>query len=466
MTFFSLEFIFIFLPCFFTIFSIFKKYRKEVLLIASCIFYYFASDKEIIPLFVIVGVLIFNYTLALIISSMKGKGRTIVFSGALIAEAAMLLSPKVISIFIHSLSNEFSIVVPIGMSFYMFKNMSYLREVYDKKIECEKSFISLGAYTLNFAQIISGPIQTYSNYCKSIKKNKFGIISINSGLYEFVIGLSLKILLADKIIKVWNGGLFGINTIGVDSISTPLAWLGFIAFPLYLYFEFYGYSLMSRGICRMMGYETPDNFLYPYVSRSVTEFWRRWHMTLGEWFKTNVYFPLGGNRCSKIRMYFNLLAVWICTGVWHALCFDGIGINFMLWAGFLFVFIVLEKSGVLNFIINSKVLSHVYLPAVILFSWVLFNTNLTDLSQISIYVSRLFAIGEIPEYVNAGDFLYLIKDVGYHIGFSVLFLTPVPRAAFECIKEKSQFVSSLIAIILFWMSIYNIVLNGANVMVY
>ena len=471
MTFYSPSFIFVFLPCFVLLYTVCgKKIRDIVLFGGSMLFYYLASGGNYLSLAILTAVIIFNYMAGLFIGVLNGSSKRILFGTCTAINAVALLSPKSISIitgsFAQSLPEGLAIVAPIGFSFYMFKNMSYLRQIYDGKIKPEISFISLGAYLTLFTQVLSGPIQSYADFKKSRDDGAVGLESINSGLYEFIIGLSLKILLADRIIRVWTAGLYGINSVGVNSISTPLAWLGFIAYPLYLYFEFYGYSLMSRGIGRMLGYETPDNFLYPYISRSVSEFWRRWHMTLGEWFKENIYFPLGGNRCSRGRTLFNLFAVWVCTGVWHALCFDGVGINFMLWAGFLFVFILLERVGALRAVTEHRILSHIYLPVVILFSWVIFNTNITTLADLGAYFGRLFPIfGSASDYVNPNDWIVILKDVGIFAAIGILFLTPMPRRIYEKYKDNKPLTVSVM-LVLFWLSVYLIFCEGANPMVY
>ncbi len=471
MTFYSPAFIFIFLPCFVLLYAACgKKLRNFVLFGGSMLFYYFASGGDYLTVAILLAAVVFNYTAGLLIGILNGKARTFFFAVSTSINAVALLSPKMISVmtesFSASLPDGIVIAAPIGFSFYMFKNMSYLRQVYGGKIKAETSFFALGAYLTLFAQVLSGPIQTYESFKKSREENSVSLEGINGGLYEFIIGLSLKILLADRIIRVWTAGLYGINSIGVNSISTPLAWLGFFAYPLYLYFEFYGYSLMSRGIGRMLGYETPDNFLFPYTSRSVSEFWRRWHMTLGEWFKENVYFPLGGNRRGKGRTVFNLFVVWLCTGVWHALCFDGNGINFMLWAAFLFVFILLERLGALKAITENAVLSHIYLPSVILFSWVIFNTNITTLAELGAYIARLFPFfGGTPEYVNPNDWRVQLGDTGIFMAIGVVFLTPLPRRIYEKVKNFKP-LTVTVMILLFWLSVYLIFCEGANPMVY
>lgn len=471
MTFYSPGFIFIFLPVFIVIYMLLgQKMRAPVLFFGSLVFYWFASGGSLMAMAVILSLLLFNYAAGLFIGIAEGRVRTSLYAFCAIIDALALLSPKVIEIVSGSFGSilpaELSFAAPVGFSFYMFKNMSYLRQVYDKKVASELSFLFFGAYSINFAQVLSGPIQTYSDFKESIEKGRSSLSSINGGMYEFIIGLALKILLADRIIRVWTAGLYGINSIGADSISTPLAWLGFISFPLYLYFEFYGYSLMSRGIGMMLGYETPDNFTHPYMSRSVSEFWRRWHITLGEWFKENIYFPLGGSRCPMPRTLFNLCVVWLCTGVWHALCFDGNGINFMLWAAFLLIFILLEKLGVLNFITKNSILSHIYLPAVILFSWVIFNPNLATLADLGSYFSRLIPIlGDVPEYVNPSDWLVHIKDVGAYIAVGLIFLTPLPRRIYESIRSR-KLICVILMLVLFWLSVYMIFVEGANPMVY
>lgn len=469
MTFYSPEFIFIFLPCFVVLYAMMRgKAKNALLFLGSLVFYWFASGKAILPVGILVTIILVNYTIGLIIGISGANGKRIALSVGFVLDSVILLSPKLFEILTASLpeSPAISIIAPVGFSFYMFKNMSYIRQVYDGRVKAESSFLALGAYVSLFSQVLSGPIQTYADFKRELNESRVTLAGVNSGIYEFIIGLSLKILLADRIIRVWNAGLYGINSIGVDSISTPLAWLGFLSFPLYLYFEFYGYSLMSRGVGRMLGYETPDNFLFPYMSRSVGEFWRRWHMTLGEWFKENVYFPLGGNRRGMPRTLLNLTAVWVLTGVWHALCFDGNGINFMLWAGFLLLFILLERVGALKFVTESRVLSHIYLPIVILFSWVLFNTNLTTFGDLASYLGRLFPFfGEIPEYINSEDVLVHLKDVGAYMAIGIVFLTPLPRRIYEKICQVKPLAVTLM-LVLFWLSVYLIFCEGANPMVY
>lgn len=471
MTFYSPSFIFVFLPCFVLLYNVCgKKLRDIVLFGGSMLFYFLASGKDYLSVAILIAAVAFNYMAGILVGVSKGKTKKLVFGLCTAVNAVALLSPKIISIvtdsFAQSLPEGLAIVAPIGFSFYMFKNMSYLRQIYDCKTNPELSFISLGAYLTLFSQVLSGPIQTYADFKKSRDEGAVGIVGINSGLYEFIIGLSLKILLADRIIRVWTAGLYGINSIGVNSISTPLAWLGFIAYPLYLYFEFYGYSLMSRGIGRMIGFETPDNFLHPYISRSVSEFWRRWHITLGEWFKENVYFPLGGNRCPKGRTILNLCAVWFCTGVWHALCFDGNGINFILWAAFLLLFILLEKLGALDWIIKNKVLSHIYLLVVILFSWAIFNTSILTLADLGTYFTRLFPFfSGTPEYVDPSDWVRHFKDVGVYMAVGVIFLTPLPRRVYDKFKNIKP-LAVAVMLVLFWLSVYLIFCEGANPMVY
>ncbi len=471
MTFYSPSFIFVFLPCFVLLYAVCgKKLRDPVLFGGSLLFYFLASGGNYLSVAILIAAVVFNYMAGLFIGILKNRARRIAFWLCTALNAAALLSPKIVSIitdsFAQSLPEGLAIAAPIGFSFYMFKNMSYLRQVYDGKIKPELSFLSIGAYLTLFSQVISGPIQTYADFKRCRDEGSVGLSGINDGLYEFIIGLSLKILLADRIIRVWTAGLYGINSIGVSAVSTPLAWLGFFAYPLYLYFEFYGYSLMSRGIGRMLGYETPDNFRHPYMSRSVSEFWRRWHMTLGEWFKENVYFPLGGNRRGKARTVLNLFTVWLCTGIWHALCFDGNGINFMLWAGFLFVFILLERIGALKAVTESPWLSHIYLPIVILFSWVIFNTNITTLADLGAYIGRLFpAIGEIPDYVNPDDWRVILKDMGIFMAIGAVFLTPLPRRIYEKFKDNKP-LAITVMLVLFWLSVYLIFCEGANPMVY
>jgi len=456
MNFADIDFIFIFLPLVVLLHGLTKgMLRNAVLFVGSLVFYAFAVGGRYSWVLLLLFSAAVNYLFGRSVSRCEGKGRKVVlFTGVaynvitlcLYKYADAWLTPLLpaLSGAVGTLSPSSEILLPLGLSFYTFKNISYLNEVYSKKVEAEPSFIRYGTYLTMFPQISMGPIQTYESLKDSLNERKVTLAGIQAGAMEFILGLGLKCIFAGRLGAVWNG----IETIGYDGISTPLAWLGIIAFSLQLYFDFYGYSLMASGIGEMLGYKTPKNFDYPYLATSMSDFWRRWHMTLGAWFKENVYFPLGGNRCGKARLFFNLLAVWLLTGIWH-----GDTLTFLFWGFFLFVIVAVEKTGVLNKVTQHKVWSHVYMIPLILLSWTIFK--LPTLGDLGVYLGRMFPFfTETPAYVSTTDWVKYVKGMGgILLVLGLVFCTPLPRRLYEKVKSKTPIVVPILLAI-FWYSVY------------
>ncbi len=451
MNFCSLEFIFIFLPLFVLIHGISQpKFKNAVLFFGSIVFYYLASGGEWHAMFWLIISVFANYFSAILMNVFRGHLKTGVFIVSITANAAALLTFKyftpAVNMFSASLPDTLTslrVVLPLGFSFYIFKCISYLHQVYSGKVKAELSLIDFGAYITLFPQVTMGPIQTYSDFRPALKRRTVTVAKVNEGLYEFILGLGLKTVFANQLAAVWNG----VETIGYDSISTPLAWLGVLAFTLQLYFDFYGYSLMSKGIGMMLGYMTPDNFTHPYMSRSVGEFWRRWHMTLGTWFKENVYFPLGGNRLSKSKTVRNMFVVWLFTGIWH-----GDSINYIIWGMFLFLLITLERQDFMKPILNNNVLSRIYTVFFIYISWMIFKVP--TLEGIWVYLGRMFPLfTETPEYVFADDWVRYAKGLGKLMALGVVFTTPLPRMIYTHLK-KYKVIIIPIMLCIFWYAVY------------
>ncbi len=452
MTFCSLDFLFLFLPIFLVLHGVTRgKTRNAVLLGGSLLFYFFASGKSLGFLLLLIFSLLFNYFLGRLIAETKGSARRSLLLFGVVLDAGILLFYKYacavaeffIPLFGENRLTQTDLLLPLGLSFYTFKNISYLHEVSAGRAPAERSLVDYGAYLALFPQISMGPIMTYADFRAALKRRTVTLKKINAGMAEFILGFGLKMIFANRIGAIWNG----IDTIGYDGISTPLAWMGLLAYALQLYFDFYGYSLMASGLGGMLGYYTPKNFNYPYLSGSVSDFWRRWHITLGDWFKENVYIPLGGNRRGKGILLRNLFVVWFLTGIWH-----GNTLNFMVWGLFLFFFIVLEKFGFLDALLNHKVLSHVYVLTVILFSWLLFR--LPTLADVPTYLSRLFPFfTKTPEYVFRQDWVRYMNSTGLLLAAGVLFCTPLPRRLYLKIKNKAILAVPLLLLI-FWYSVY------------
>ena len=455
MVFSSIDFIFRFLPVFFLVYVICPSGWKNLCLFAgSVLFYFYGVKDQPLYLLLFLASIWVNYRIGLKISGRKSKRKKWLvtgciynffwlilfkYSGFLLQNLGQLLAWMGISAQIP----VFEPALPIGISFYTFQAVSYLIDVYRRDVSCERSFVNFGMYISMFPQLIAGPIVTYSSVRNQIGRRKLSLSGIEEGLREFTIGLGLKVLIANQIGGLWKN----VEAIGFESISTQLAWLGLIAFSLQIYFDFYGYSLMAKGLGSMMGFHLPDNFAHPYMSLSVTEFWRRWHMTLGNWFRDYVYVPLGGNRKGKLKTFRNLLAVWVLTGFWH-----GASWNFLLWGLVLFLLIFTEKLGFGKILTRVRFLGHLYMMFVIPLTWMIFAV--TDLNQIMIYFYRLFPFfGQNEKYVYfAGDYLKYAGIYAVSLCAGIIFMTPVPRKIYS--RWKNSAASALVLLAVFWGCVY------------
>ena len=298
-------------------------------------------------------------------------------------------------------------------------------------------------YISMFPQLIAGPIVTYSSIRAQIGRRRITFRQIEDGLREFTIGLGFKVLLANRIGGLWSQ----VQAIGYESISTPLAWLGLAAFSLQIYFDFCGYSLMAKGLGAMMGFKFPDNFNHPYMSRSMTEFWRRWHITLGSWFRDYVYIPLGGNRRGRLLTFRNLMAVWFLTGFWH-----GASWNFILWGLLLFLIMSAERLGLLAVLERWSFLGHLYMLFVIPLTWLVFAV--TDIGQIALYLQRLFPVfARQKQFVYfSGDYLKYGKLYAISLAAGLIFMTDIPGRIYR--RHRYSLITAIGLLAVFWLCVY------------
>ena len=343
--------------------------------------------------------------------------------------------------------------LPLGISFYTFQIAAYIIDVYRGVIPAERSVILLGTYLTMFPQLVAGPIINYSEVRASLRKRAITLEDFEEGLKLLIMGLGAKVVIADRIGMLWNS----IQTIGFSSISTPLAWMGTFAYALELYFDFSGYSLMARGLGRMLGFEIPINFRHPYMSKSVSEFWRRWHITLGKWFREYVYIPLGGNRKGKARTFFNLAVVWALTALWH-----GAGYNFLIWGGMLMVLMALEKLLLLPLLEKSRVIGHLYVLFVVPLTWMAFA--ITDVKQIWIYFTRLFPVLGHAGGMNPSDYVKYLTDYWQLFLVGILFATPIPAALYKVVGKK--WIGSVALAVILTLSIYYLTISTNNPFMY
>lgn len=411
MVFSSLEFVCGFLPIFLLCYYLLPyKWKNTGLFVFSFLFYaYGAIETPLYILLFIVSVLV-NYFFARYIQKTRSP---ILLAIGIMYDLGWLFLFKY---------SGLGWILPIGISFYTFQEISYLIDVYRRDVPAQKKFVDMAVYIMMFPQLIAGPIVRYSDVRRALRKRKMKLGRILEGVKLFIVGMGFKVLLANRIGTLWKD----VCTIGADSISTPLAWMGIIAFSMQIYFDFNGYSLMAIGLGKMLGFKFPKNFNHPYISVTMTEFWRRWHMTLGSWFREYVYIPLGGNRKGTLRTFLNLFVVWTLTGVWH-----GANWNFLIWGLFLFVVIAIEKLCLYEFFEKHRVLGHLYMMFLIPLSWLIFESE--NMTFFVTYLKSLF--GVTGEYVFAGDYLKYGKIYGIFLAIGVLFCTPYMERLYKKIKN-------------------------------
>lgn len=441
MIFSSLLFLFWFIPIFFIIYYVCPaKARNVVLLLGSIIFYGWGEPKFLILIFVSILV---NYFAGRLIEKYFERPalRKTFLILAMAFDFGMLFFFKYINFFITNINGVFgtnltkvSVTLPLGISFYTFQIASYVIDVYRGKIKSERSVIILGTYLCMFPQLIAGPIVVYSDVAAALKQRTIDVNNVSDGISTFILGLGSKVLIANNV-----GALFTeAGKIGYENLSMPLAWLSMIAYSLQIYFDFNGYSLMAIGLGKMLGFEFPINFNHPYMADSITDFWRRWHITLSTWFREYVYIPLGGNRKGEFRTYVNLLIVWTLTGFWH-----GADWNFILWGLFFFVTLSVEKKFLKNFLQNHKIFAHIYTKLLIALSWMLFA--ITNLKELGVFFKSLFS------FRFASDVCFYLRNYGVVLLLGILLSTPLFSGIYN--KNKNRPLGIVFAMLVLFLSV-------------
>ncbi|MGU8470407.1 MBOAT family O-acyltransferase [Clostridium perfringens] len=452
MVFSSIMFIFRFLPIMFIIYYLTpKKFKNLSLLILSLVFYSWGEPKYFIIMLLSIGV---DYSISIFIEKYRGKKiitKVLLFC-SLIFNLGMLILFKYLNFFIENINLVFGtslsliyLTLPLGISFYTFQTMSYTIDVYRGKIKAERNIINFGAYVCLFPQLIAGPIVKYSDIKNELKNRKIKVNQVEEGITEFIIGMGKKVLIANNIGLLWNE----IQELGINYVSTPLLWLGVIAFSFQIYFDFSGYSSMAIGLGKMLGFDFPENFNFPYISRSITEFWRRWHITLGAWFKEYVYIPMGGNRLGENRTILNLFVVWFLTGFWH-----GAKYNFIIWGLYFFFLIVIEKVFLMNYLNKYKIFSHIYAIVCIVFGWALFSFE--DLLSIKYLFQMEFS----------WDFIYYLRNYFLVMIIAILGSTKLINNIYERFIKKNKALECLVLMIMFTLSVAYLVDSTYNPFLY
>ena len=420
MVFSSAIFLFGFLPLLLGLYFLAKdKFKNYILLAFSLIFYGFGGPKLLVMMITVVMI---DYIAAILLDKYESnKIRKLVIILTVVLNIGTLFYFKYMGFTVSVINRLTSlsipvpnIVLPIGISFYTFQAMSYVIDVYRKEVKANKNPFNVLLYVSMFPQLVAGPIVRYKTVAEEIENRKITLNEFTLGLERFIFGLAKKLIIAN------NTGKLADVIFGAENLATPLAWLGAISYALQIYFDFSAYSDMAIGLGKMFGFNFEENFNYPYISKSVTEFWRRWHISLSTWFRDYVYIPLGGNRKGIKRQIINLFVVWSLTGIWH-----GAAMNFLLWGLYYFIFLILEKF-VLKKVLDKlpKWVGHVYTLFVVLIGWVLFRAE--GLSECVRLLKAMF-VPFMTDIAMQQMGIYL-ESYGIYLGLGILLSMPIfPR---------------------------------------
>lgn len=450
MVFSSNEFLFFYLPLALLFYFLApKRARNAVLLVSSLVFY---GWERPIYLPLMIFVIAVSYAFGIFIGKTNDKKRKrLLLTLGVAVNLGILAFFKYANFFFEEISHFFSlpfakglgIALPIGISFYVFQSTSYIVDVYRGACGVQDSFVDFATYVSMFPQLIAGPIVRYSDVERELKSRSYGISQSASGARRFVLGLTKKVLLADTAGAIWER----IRDMPREETSVLLLWLGIVLYSFQIYFDFSGYSDMAIGLGKILGFHFPENFNYPYISKSITEFWRRWHITLSSYFREYVYFPLGGSRRGVGRLVLNLLVVWLLTGLWH-----GADRNFVLWGFYYFVLLCLEKLFLKRWLDKApSVISRVYTLVLVAIGWLVFayKSELGGVSEAISYLSGMLGMGGIP-LANA-EFLYIFKGNALLLIILTLGSTPSVKIAWQTLcsllsrKRTLGFVTQMLA---------------------
>lgn len=444
MVFSSTVFLFLFLPL--TLIGYYnpvfkgRRFKNIFLLLASLLFYAWGE-----PVFVLVMIasIIVNWFIALKIDKhTENKKKRIYLILSIVYNVGLLFVFKYLSFLLNNIGMilkkdniTLDIALPIGISFFTFQMLSYVLDVYFKKAKTQTNVLNVALYVSLFPQLIAGPIVRYETVVNEIETRKETFEDFCEGSYRFVYGIGKKVLISNYVGLIVDNIYVNMET---ASLSVATAWIGAIAYTLQIYFDFSGYSDMAIGLGKMFGFHFNENFNYPYIANSITDFWRRWHISLSTWFRDYVYIPLGGNRVSAKRHIFNLFLVWILTGIWH-----GASWTFIIWGVFYFLLLMLEKNT--KIIEKLGIFSHIYTLFFVIIGWVIFRAN--DVNILKKYLGYMFNIGYDGIIIDATSIAY-INNIGVSILIGIIGSVPIGRL----LKNNIKISNSIIEVLeMFWV---------------
>ena len=456
MVFSSVMFLFYFLPIILLIYYICPvKYRNYVLLLFSLIFYFIGEPINII--FLLLSCVINYYGSVLIQKKKSKKIKKYIFIGVIAYNIIQLLFFKYINFFISNLNiipfidiPLLNILMPIGISFYTFQAISYVADVYTGKVKVAKNIFTYMTYLTLFPQLIAGPIVRYETIEEELGNRKIDFDNLSNGLKLFIIGLSKKVLLANVLGEL-------INKFVVETVVS--SWLKPILYTLQIYFDFSGYSDMAIGLGLVFGFHFLKNFNYPLIAKSITDFWRRWHMSLSSFFRDYVYIPLGGNRVSKPKWIRNILVVWFLTGFWH-----GASWNFILWGVYFGIILLIEKFLIGKYIEKTKVFKHIYTLIIVIISFLIFSTD--NMSDIINSLGNMFFLNKL-DFINS-ETIYYLKDYFMILIISIISCTPLFKNIYLKYKDNKiiSFIEPIVLLGLFILCVAFIIDASFNPFLY
>ncbi|MCM1081981.1 MAG: MBOAT family protein [Clostridium sp.] len=453
MVFSSEVFLFIFLPIIIIVYHLVGRRFKNICLFLASLFFY-AWGEPVYVLLLLASIAV-NYVVGLLFDVFRHKvtAKKIVLVIACIGNICFLGYFKYITFLVMNLNRLGTnllvpdVKLPIGISFYTFQILSYVIDAYRGRVKIQHNILSLGLYVSLFPQLIAGPIVRYSDIEKEIDKRSSTAEDFYLGAKRFMFGFAKKVVIADTVCKIADTAFLATD------LSMNMAWLGIIAYAAQIYFDFSGYSDMAIGLGRMFGFHFSENFNYPYISKSIKEFWRRWHISLGSWFRDYVYIPMGGSRCSKARTYFNLIFVFALTGLWH-----GASWNFVAWGLYYAFFLVLERIFGNFFEKIPAIIKHVYAVVVILVGWVFFRAE--GLTAAFHYIRAMVSFE-----IDQSPFISISIEGAFMLIVAILLSMPVYKGI-ERVTEKKQWITDIMAVLCFMLGIMYMVGAGFSPFLY
>lgn len=464
MLFSSKTFLFIFLPTVIGIYYLFLRKHTKIknlfLFLVSLLFYAWSEPKFLIVMLILI---LLNWISGIIIEKNRNISK-IVLCITLLFDIGVIFLYKYLGFIVENINMiikpigweiaNIEFVLPLGISFFTFQAISYIIDVFKGKVKAQRNFINLGLYISFFPQLIAGPIVRYDTIEKQINNRKENFDDFSSGVCRFIIGLGKKVIIANNIAIVAD------KAFELQNPSICMAWLGIIAYTLQIFFDFSGYSDMAIGLGKMFGFHFLENFNYPYVAKSISDFWRRWHISLETWFKDYVYIPLGGNRVTKRRMVFNIFIVWLLTGLWH-----GANWTFILWGIMYFILLTIEKLTKFDKKAGKlKVINHVYSLLFIMIGWVLFRSD--NIFQAFTYLGGMFGLQHNLFIDNVAKVYF--KEFWIYFILGIIFCLPFTKKIYEKLRDNKvfQFLLIIFAIMILVLSISYINENIYNPFIY